>query len=293
MGRPRIKPVDDVMQRLMRAAEARSIDGVAAWLGANVNTARNWAKRGNVPDRWLHTAAGKSGKPFAWFAHGEPDGEVRPIPGSPPVALATGERLSAALVEESTVVWNADPTSGRSGARSGGGTGSIHSALLPADASNSLLLTLSLEVGGDGRRKDYSVIPALIGSAHAGRGDNSNSPLKFDRAGDVVLSHEWLAKNLQHTSGNLTTVQVNGDSMAPTLLDGDTIIIDRGVSEIDVDGIYVIDRAGSRLVKRVQRKFDDSLVVISDNAAYEKETIPRGKAGEFAVIGRMVWPRVR
>ncbi len=38
---------------------------------------------------------------------------------------------------------------------------------------------------------------------------------------------------------------------------------------------------------------DGSLVVKSDNAAYEPETISAERAEEFRVVGRMVWPRVR
>ena len=62
---------------------------------------------------------------------------------------------------------------------------------------------------------------------------------------------------------------------------------------MDVSGIYVIELRGDMLVKRVQRKLDGSLVVKSDNPAYEPETISAEKADEFRVVGRMVWPRVR
>ena len=118
-------------------------------------------------------------------------------------------------------------------------------------------------------------------------------PLSIDRAGELAMSYEWLGRNLHHTTGNLASIQVYGDSMAPTLLDGDTIIIDRGIRAVDVDGIYVITRRGKRLVKRLQDPLDDTLVIISDNPKYGSVTIPRGNVAEIEVIGRMVWPRVR
>ena len=54
-------------------------------------------------------------------------------------------------------------------------------------------------------------------------------------------------------------------------------------------GIYVIEARGERIVKRVQRKFDGSLILISDNAKYQPETIPAELAKEVNVVGRVVW----
>lgn len=171
------------------------------------------------------------------------------------------------------------------------------SALLPTSAREEIRpLVLSLRAESDGPPLDYEVIPKIMGYATAGAptgADMDGEPMALDRAGELAMTYEWLGRNLHHTTGNLASIQVQGDSMSPTLLDGDTIIIDRGVREATVDGIYVIGMQGSRLVKRLQRRFDKSLVIISDNQAYEKETIPRGNVAEIEVIGRMVWPRVR
>lgn len=81
--------------------------------------------------------------------------------------------------------------------------------------------------------------------------------------------------------------------MATTLLDGETIVIDQGVTMIEMDGIYVLEVFGRRLVKRVQHLFDGTLVLISDNPAYQREEIPRDSARNVRVVGRMTWPRVR
>lgn len=115
----------------------------------------------------------------------------------------------------------------------------------------------------------------------------------MDLAGDLAFSFDWLRQNLGHTSGNLSSIKVRGDSMATTLLDGETIMIDHSVNRVEVDGIYVIEFYGRRLIKRVQHLFDGTLVLISDNAIYARESIPRDQARDVRVIGRMVWPRVR
>lgn len=153
-------------------------------------------------------------------------------------------------------------------------------------------MVLSLDLREAGQQLDYEVIPTLCGGAN-GPDSGASGPLQIDRAGDVALTYEWLQRHLGHTTGQLASVRVMGDSMQPTLLDGDTIVIDRGVRELSVDAIYVVHMLGQRLVKRVQRKFDGSVVIISDNTAYERETVPRARVGEIEVLGRMVWPRVR
>ncbi len=102
-----------------------------------------------------------------------------------------------------------------------------------------------------------------------------------------------MRENLGRTGRGFASVRVAGDSMQPSLLHGDEIIIDRQVCRVDVSGIYVIALRGDLLVKRIQRKLDGSLVVKSDNPAYEPEVIDASSAEEFRVVGRLVWPRVR
>jgi len=80
-----------------------------------------------------------------------------------------------------------------------------------------------------------------------------------------------------------------GESMTPTIKDGSTLLIDTAEKEVRSFGIYVLEINGERLVKRVQRKHDGSLVLISDNAAYQPDEIPPAKAAEVNVIGRVVW----
>ena len=54
-------------------------------------------------------------------------------------------------------------------------------------------------------------------------------------------------------------------------------------------GVYVIEMRDERLVKRVQRKFDGSLILISDNPVYQPEFIEAELAKQVRVIGRVVW----
>lgn len=137
-------------------------------------------------------------------------------------------------------------------------------------------LVLALPTGAEPR---YEVIPRMEAEALA-------------PAGDFAFSRDWLKRHLGHTSGRLATLQVRGDAMLPTLHDGDTVIVDTGVRRVEASGIYVLALHGDRQVRRIQRMLDDSLLILSDNAAYGKEDVPPARAKALEVAGRVVWPRL-
>lgn len=137
----------------------------------------------------------------------------------------------------------------------------------------------------------YEVIPKIIVTAEAHQ-KRLGEPGTLDWAGDFAFSLEWLRRHLGHTSGRLATLQVCDDAMRPGLHEGDTVVVDTGVRRIETSGIYVLALHGDRLVRRVQRLLDDSLVIMSDNPAYGKETVPQPRARSLEVVGRVVWPRI-
>ena len=77
--------------------------------------------------------------------------------------------------------------------------------------------------------------------------------------------------------------------MVPSIRDGDLLLIDATVNRFRGFGVYVLEIAGERLVKRVQPKLDGTLALISDNAAYETEHIPPAQASDIRVVGRVIW----
>jgi len=80
-----------------------------------------------------------------------------------------------------------------------------------------------------------------------------------------------------------------GDSMEPDIRDGDMLLLDTSDQTFRHFGVYVIEVRGERLVKRVQRKFDGSLILISDNAKYLPESIDAELAKDVTVVGRVIW----
>ncbi len=83
-----------------------------------------------------------------------------------------------------------------------------------------------------------------------------------------------------------STIRVEGDSMAPTLADGDEILVDGDQRRPDArGGLYVLRLDGALLVKRL-RAARGQIEVISDNPDHADAVRP---AGEVDVVGRVVW----
>lgn len=124
-------------------------------------------------------------------------------------------------------------------------------------------------------------IPRLALGASAGPG-----MLAVDEAGDDRLrfSQRWL-RTLGLDPAHLSVIEVAGDSMEPTLRDGDEILVDRTVRGWR-DGIYVVRIDDVLLVKRLAQSAAGTIRVISDNSAYASVERP---CEDVAIVGRVVW----
>ena len=122
--------------------------------------------------------------------------------------------------------------------------------------------------------------------AGAGPGRNVQSEQVVDF---VSFKKEWVQNFLRVPRKNLALLSVKGDSMNPTLNDGDMILVDLRANRIDDSAIYVLEFDDALLVKRIQRKLDGSVVIKSDNSLYEPEVLQKDRAVELRIIGRVVW----
>lgn len=110
--------------------------------------------------------------------------------------------------------------------------------------------------------------------------------------GGLTLDKGWVRRNISVTSpSNLAVISGYGNSMEPTFKDGDLLLVDRGVTTVAVEGIYVFElgRSGERMgyIKTIQRRPGGVLRAISDNKTYDAWDIPQD--AEFRVLGRVVW----
>lgn len=141
-------------------------------------------------------------------------------------------------------------------------------------------------VGADDLDKDYVLVPRYDVKASAGGGTMIHSEQIVDH---LVFKAEWVHNALGVSVRDLALISVKGDSMEPTLSNGDLILIDISSSRVEDNAIYVLQFNDALLVKRIQRKFDGSVVIKSDNQVYEPETLKEEAVDQLNVIGRVVW----
>ena len=104
-----------------------------------------------------------------------------------------------------------------------------------------------------------------------------------------AFDERWLKALTGSKRDQLSIIRVEGDSMAPTLNDGDDILVDRaGRDEALRDGIYVLRVEDSLLVKRLAiHPLGRRITVQSDNPAYPDW--PDCEPGDIHCIGRVIW----
>lgn len=84
---------------------------------------------------------------------------------------------------------------------------------------------------------------------------------------------------------NIEALNVSGDSMEPTFSYGDMIFINRNKTDIGRGGVFTINTEAGLFIKRLQKRIDGKIDVISDNKEYAKQTL---MPNELNVIGRVV-----
>ena len=113
---------------------------------------------------------------------------------------------------------------------------------------------------------------------------------------DPIKDESWrfparfMREEMRISANRAIIIETSGDSMAPTIMSGDRVIVDTGHRLPSPDGIYAIrDRYGTIIVKRLQvlRRGDPPVLrIISDNRAHDPEDVG---ADEIAIVGKVIW----
>jgi phage repressor protein C with HTH and peptisase S24 domain len=138
------------------------------------------------------------------------------------------------------------------------------------------------------RRIEGGVAIALM-NAEASMGIGRFRPEQEDVVTEMAVSERWLRTHATFSAPeNLALITGFGDSMSPTFNDGDVLMVDRGVTDVKLDAIYVLSLRDELYIKRLQRRPDGGVLMLSDNRAYEPYQIPEADRGQFQVLGRVV-----
>ena len=83
----------------------------------------------------------------------------------------------------------------------------------------------------------------------------------------------------------LEAIHVDGESMEPTLQDGSIVFVDRTQTDINKNGIFIASTTGGLFIKRIQKRPDGMIDLISDNSMYPPQAI---SPEEVTIVGKVV-----
>ena len=109
----------------------------------------------------------------------------------------------------------------------------------------------------------------------------------LDPKGVIPFQRDWLRGLISGNLNELFVARGDGDSMEPTLKDGDIVLIDTAQKDIrQQDRIWAVAWGDLGMIKRVRRHPGGSYRLMSDN-----QTVAPIEAddGEMHVIGRVIW----
>jgi len=131
-------------------------------------------------------------------------------------------------------------------------------------------------------QNDYTFVPLLKDKISAGRGITAYNAIDVR----VAFRREWIKR--KGDPKNMSLIKVSGDSMEPTLISGDLVLVDHSKTYIDPQGgIYAITMNDTIMIKRLQIIYQNhKVLVISDNDHYEPiET----DLDSVQINGKVIW----
>ena len=105
----------------------------------------------------------------------------------------------------------------------------------------------------------------------------------------IAMKTEVLRDKFSVAGKDLFCVTVVGDSMEPTLYDGDMVMVNNADTAPGRDGIYVFRTDQGLFVKRLQVNIDGKFRIISDNKMYDSYDLRPDMAESFMIFGRVIW----
>lgn len=106
----------------------------------------------------------------------------------------------------------------------------------------------------------------------------------------LAFSSAWIRKKGVR-SRDLVIVNIQGDSMEPTISEGEVVLVDMADRQVRDGLVYALKYGNDCKVKRLNMRYDGALVIHSDNASkHPPETVPKEDLEtHIQVFGRVIW----
>lgn len=103
----------------------------------------------------------------------------------------------------------------------------------------------------------------------------------------VRFDLSWLRTITRAHTDMLFVAKGDGDSMAPTLINDDTVLIDTSQRELNLnDRIWAVSVYGAGMIKRIRKITADRVAVLSDNKDVPPQEVDMA---DLHIVGRVVW----
>lgn len=142
---------------------------------------------------------------------------------------------------------------------------------------------------------DFAQVPLHEAELAAGDGTTNHA--------ETVIAHlafrrDWL-KRIGVAPSAARLARVHGESMQPTLMPGDMVMIDtsrrnppvrlRSGKDRRRSTIYAIVEQGEARIKRIERPEEGQLLLLSDNPEFAPELRQGEQVKDVKIIGKVVW----
>lgn len=132
----------------------------------------------------------------------------------------------------------------------------------------------------------FAMIPRYEALASLGPGEVA--PEGDQIKGHLAFKHVWLEKRRLNPRF-LTVIEAVGDSMHPTISDGDVLLVDLRQKEPMDNRIFVLRLEDQLFAKRLHTRPNCEVEVYSDNPAAKPFAIGPEREQGVDIIGRVVW----
>lgn len=106
-----------------------------------------------------------------------------------------------------------------------------------------------------------------------------------DEENDRLYLDDQVANRLGMSLNSIEAINVVGESMEPTIKDGDILFIDREKTDISRGGVFVVSSTHGVFVKRVFKRVDGLIDIVSDNSEFSVQTL---SPDEITIVGKAV-----
>lgn len=147
---------------------------------------------------------------------------------------------------------------------------------------------IAAQVDSNDEAPAFAMIPQYTAKAAAGAGHDN---IFVEERASLAFKQDWLRAK-QARPGNLMVIYVTGDSMCPTICDGDVILVDRSRRDPAHNKLFLLMSKEEGLAVKRLMLIEDQWVIRSDSLdrkQYPDRYLPQGERFEIDIQGQVLW----